>query len=328
MLGAERLTVIRGHLKRPSASALEITPTNAVYGGQEDKYFRYTLPSPFLNDDQRQFYEENGFIVIPKLIEDELLDQFSERFINLCDGRVPRGGITLMKDVSLMKKGATGERLYNKAQDIVYDEVFEKYFFHPKLLDYVSAFTGPNIKAVHTMLINKPPDAGSLTSRHPLHQDLYYFPFRPEDRIVAAWTAMERINVDNGCLVVLPGTHKGRLHQHDYPKWEGGVNKAYHGVLGHDDYKTVALTMEKGDTVFFHPLLIHGSGANMTNGFRKAISSHYAASECYYIDVKGTLQENISKEIEEMAKKKGIPLTMKEVWQLRSRLVRGEEGTL
>lgn len=74
--------------------------------------------------------------------------------------------------------------------------------------------------AVHTMLINKPPDPGLKTSRHPLHQDLHYFPFRPADRIVCSWTAMEKINRANGCLVVLPGTHQGELKQHDYPDWE------------------------------------------------------------------------------------------------------------
>ena len=36
-----------------------------------------------------------------------------------------------------------------------------------RTLDYVEAFTGPNIQAVHTMLINKPPDSGKKTSRRP-----------------------------------------------------------------------------------------------------------------------------------------------------------------
>ena len=76
-------------------------------------------------------------------------------------------------------------------------------------------------------LINKPPDTGALMSRHPLHQDLHYFPFRPADRIVAAWTAMERITPENGCLIVLPGTHKGVLEKHDYPKWKVNNLKLY-----------------------------------------------------------------------------------------------------
>ena len=146
------------------------------------------------------------------------------------------------------------------------------------------------------MLINKPPDSGSRTSRHPLHQDLHYFPFRPQDRIVAAWTAMERIDSSNGCLVVQPGTHKGELHRHDYPK-DGAVNGMYHGVRGMDARDKVELHMAKGDTVFFHPLLIHGSGTNVSGRFRKAISCHYSASDWHYIDVRGTSQENIAKEV-------------------------------
>ena len=62
--------------------------------------------------------------------------------------------------------------------------------------------------------------------------------------------------------------------------------------------------MEAGDTVFFHTLLVHGSGANRSGRFRKAISCHYASSDCHYIDVQGTNQQVIGDEIIEMAKKK------------------------
>jgi ectoine hydroxylase-related dioxygenase (phytanoyl-CoA dioxygenase family) len=42
------------------------------------------------------------------------------------------------------------------------------------------------------------------------------------------------------------------------------VNKGFHQVEGFEDHPLVSLAMEKGDTVFFHPLLIHGSGTNRT----------------------------------------------------------------
>ena len=72
---------------------------------------------------------------------------------------------------------------------------------------------------------------------------------------------MEKIDESNGCLVVIPGTHKNvGLLQHDYPDWEGGCNKMYHGVRGFESESLLPLKMNKGDTVFFHPLLIHGSG--------------------------------------------------------------------
>ena len=104
---------------------------------------------------------------------------------------------------------------------------------------------------------------------------------------------MEKITVANGCLVVVPGTHKGDFHEHTYPKWEKGVNKMYYAIKDIDVNKVdlLPLEMETGDSVLFHPLLHHGSGTNRTKGFRKAISCHYAASECEYIEVVGTIQE-------------------------------------
>ena len=41
--------------------------------------------------------------------------------------------------------------------------------------------------------------------------------------------------------------------------------------------------MEPGDTAFFHPLLLHGSGRNRSAGFRRAISAHYASPSCRYL---------------------------------------------
>ena len=77
----------------------------------------------------------------------------------------------MMKDVSLKgKTGISNERIVNKIQDFVWDDVLSKYALDAGILDYVEAFTGPNIQAMHTMLINKPPDSGKKTSRHPLHQ--------------------------------------------------------------------------------------------------------------------------------------------------------------
>lgn len=51
---------------------------------------------------------------------------------------------------------------------------------------------------------------------------------------------------------------------------QGGVNMMYHGIVDFDpSVPRVHLEMEPGDTVFFHPVLVHGSGMNRTSGFRK-----------------------------------------------------------
>ncbi|XP_078090877.1 phytanoyl-CoA dioxygenase, peroxisomal [Mustelus asterias] len=330
MAAVTRLKLVLQHLN----SGVTSFPTSGeVATHAYPRRLRYTLESQLLTPEQRQFYEENGFLLIKKLVSDEDIKHFRDEFERICRREVEVPMLTIMKDIAINKSEyVDDQQAVSKIQNFENNEVLFKYCCLPEILKYVECFTGPNVMAMHTMLINKPPDAGKKTSRHPMHQDLHYFPFRPADQIVCAWTAMERVDRNNGCLVVLPGTHKGRMKQHDYPEWKDGVNKMYHGVRDYNpDHPRVHLVMEKGDTVFFHPLLIHGSGRNRTQGFRKAISCHYASSDCYYIDVKGTLQENIEQEILELGRTKyGIDgdINMADVWCVKGRLVRGERTNL
>ena len=143
----------------------------------------------------------------------ELLSEYPDRFLQICDGKINVPAMIVMKDVVYAKsKRSTGERTVNKLKNFEEDDVLFSYIQLPQILKYVACFTGPDIKSVHTMLINKPPDPGTLTSRHPLHQDLHYFPFRPANQMVCSWTAMQKV-------VVIPGTHYTPLLPHHYPKW-------------------------------------------------------------------------------------------------------------
>ena len=54
---------------------------------------------------------------------------------------------------------------------------------------------------------------------------------------------------------------------------------------GVDTEARVHVEMAPGDTLLFHPLLLHGSGHNRTQGFRRAISTHYASADCERPDV-------------------------------------------
>jgi len=245
-----------------------------------------------LTKDQRRRYEEDGFFIVPALFSADQLQTFSERFEAIVEGKAEKpASMLLMRDV-MVAKGAVTPRsalaAIAKVQDLQDDPVFfGSYVCAAELLDWVEALIGPDIKAVHTMLINKPPD---VDGRHPLHQDLLYFPFRPADAIVAAWTAINECTRENGCLVAIPGSHKGELLAHENPDWEW-LNLAYFGARGvGQDSERVHLEMQPGDTVFFHPLLVHGSGTNRTEGFRRSISAHYASAHCRYLEQSNLVQ--------------------------------------
>lgn len=331
---ADRLRVVCGHVN----SNVQWRPVS--HGGMvTQNQYLYTVDTPsVLTPEQRRFYEENGYLVIKDLVPKEKLELYRKRFEEICTGKVKVPGMTVMRDVAIAKSEyVQGERAITKLQDFQNDEVLFGYCCLPEIVQYAESFLGENIMSMHTMLINKPPDAGKKTSRHPMHQDLHYFPFRPADRIVCSWTAMQPVNRANGCLVVIPGSHKGELLVHEYPKWENGVNKMYHGIQDYDPSQVRAhLPMEPGDTVFFHPLLIHGSGMNRTEGFRKSISCHYASGDCHYIDVTKTSQSIIADEVNDLARKKfkkltgedadSIDLDFVDIWRMKSRPVKGVDN--
>ena len=161
--------------------------------------FRYTTSNGCLTYEQRKFYEEYGYIVVPGLYSQEDMTSWVDRFLEYCDGKQRPMGMQLVRDISMVKakKNIKGQAGVTKIQDWQEDDVLFTFCTKKELLPYLKSFCGENIKSVHTMLINKPPYMGK-TSRHPLHQDLAYFPFRSEDQIVAAWAAMEDITRDNG----------------------------------------------------------------------------------------------------------------------------------
>ena len=165
--------------------------------------YRFTLDSVdgVLTTEQRDFYEENGYIIVKNMVTSAELGRWHDRFTEYATGkRKPESPeLLLQKELAVAKDSLNVNTLY-KIGELYADEVLFEYCRHPKVLDHVQQFTGPNVMAIHTMLINKPPDTGSKSSRHPLHQDLHYFPNRPADRIVCAWTAMERITRENGTI--------------------------------------------------------------------------------------------------------------------------------
>jgi phytanoyl-CoA hydroxylase len=234
-----------------------------------------------ITDEMLDQYWEHGYTLARGLYDDDLVSSYRDRFAGIVDGDIePSDGMLVMRDI-MVAKGAVEPKTraegVAKVQDFEGDEVLYSYVTHEPLLDCVERFVGHDVFTLHTMLINKPPN---VDGRHPLHQDLLYFPFRPADKIVAAWTALERITKENGCLSIVPGSHKHGLLRHENPDWEY-LNGAYFGAEGVGaDTERIYLEMEPGDTVFFHPIVLHGSGRNKTQGFRRAISAHFASTAC------------------------------------------------
>ncbi|KAJ8708253.1 hypothetical protein PYW07_010378 [Mythimna separata] len=281
-------------------------------------------PVPFLGI---QFYHDNGYLVIRKLFDIPTLNTYRQRFTDVCEGRVEKGRVTVVKDRALAQTHARPEDYINKIQELLFDEVFSTYSEDPRLLHVVAQLIGEDLTAVNCMLINKPPG----TNEHPPHQDLLYFPFRPADKILATWTAIDPVSRDNGCLYMVPGSHKPDvLYEHDEQ-----VNSAklfFFGIVNSDEVapedRRVYVEMQPGDTVLFQSNLVHGSMPNVTKTYRKAMTGHYANSSCHYIDVYGTRHEKLVRQMEAELRKRGSDLTYVDMWRIKTKPVRGVRSNL
>lgn len=233
-----------------------------------------------LSPEQIQQYQRDGFLVLPGLVERKILDDLNKRFLDIVDGRQPVvGAMKIMQDVMVVKgavKPQTPLHGVNKLFCLEDDDVLSAFARSPEVVSCVRSLIGDEIYSLTSNVFNKPP---RVDGKHPLHQDLRYFSMRPASAIVAVWTAMLPTNRDNGCLAVIPGSHKEGILTHGTPDWDY-VNHGFFGIDEVDRQRRQHVPMEPGDTLLFHPLLVHGSGRNRTDEFRRAISVHYASASC------------------------------------------------
>ncbi len=238
-----------------------------------------------LTQEQKDFFNQNGYLVVKGLLSKEKIDKYTKRLIDVCNGDVaPAKNMLVMKDIMIAKgKVHTDKALekIQKIQDIQDDEVFWELLTEPEVLDIAENFCGKNMKTIHNMIINKPPN---VDGRHPFHQDQLYFPFGPDEDIIGCWIAFQNTSKENGTLAVIPGSHQSPILEHGDIKNIDNLNLAYFGALGDDlgIENRVHFIAEPGDALFFHTHLLHGAGRNRSDGFRRVYIVHYANSDCRF----------------------------------------------
>jgi ectoine hydroxylase-related dioxygenase (phytanoyl-CoA dioxygenase family) len=102
----------------------------------------------------------------------------------------------------------------------------------------------------------------------------YYFPFDRGPQ-VGIWLAITEATLENGCLHVLPGSHREPVHEHVTPR-RPDSNVGYMEIVDHDMSASVPVLMQAGDLLVFHSHLMHSSNDNESKGRRAAMVYHYA----------------------------------------------------
>ena len=104
------------------------------------------------------------------------------------------------------------------------------------------------------------------------HLDNPYWSFHSRDAI-SLWVTLDDATLHNGCLYFLPGTHKlATFDNVGIGQNIGDLFKVYPAWAGRE---SAAAPMKAGSCSFHNALIAHGAGANMTPGFRRAMTCAY-----------------------------------------------------
>ena len=157
--------------------------------------------------------------------------------------------------------------------------IIKKYIINPnicRILDIVVGASVPHwdggYKCMQTMFVNKEP--GSNGS--PWHQDEASIPTRDRS-LTGVWIPLVDVNVDNGCLWILPDSHKSGIiyerEPHDLPDVDSMPI-----ARGFDPSGAIPVEMKAGSALVFSGYLLHNSKKNISDIYRPTLSIHYCSS--------------------------------------------------
>jgi ectoine hydroxylase-related dioxygenase (phytanoyl-CoA dioxygenase family) len=216
----------------------------------------------------REAYEQDGYLIIRGLLDRDQLAELRDAV------NTP---LVQEQRQANRRKGYDGLSIIH---DIIYlDPAFLKLARNTKLLDAVEALVGANIEIQHCKINWKPPEIGAGEVKW--HQDFPYLPHTNYD-LCAAFIVLDDTTVENGCMRVIPKSHKfGQLKHTD----ENG------NLLLHvnDDrfiesrYEASDLILGPGDASIHHVLTVHGSYPNRSIHPRCAIIYEFRAADAMQI---------------------------------------------
>ena len=223
-----------------------------------------------ITQEQVDFYQENGFVVIEDFLDPQELESW-------------RGAIaTAVADRKHRKMAAAGVDEDDekwKAGESFYDYVFvqrinlwqdnpkvKELMFNPEIGQMATSLAQTDgMRVWHDQALIKQPWANATA----WHLDNPYWSFYSRDA-VSIWIALDDATYSNGCLYFLKGSHKVTTYDNvGIGQNMADIFKVYPSLA---ESEAAAAPMKAGSCSFHNGLIVHGAGANMTSGWRRAMT--------------------------------------------------------
>ena len=220
------------------------------------------------------FYHENGYLVVDNALSPDEVQALRDEATRVC-----RGELGDVRGVEPANPGEPDADVLRRYLCIHFPHkispLMERYLAHPKMVETLTQIIGPDVKCMQSMLFIKA--AGK--PGQDWHQDEDFIPTR--DRSLAGgWIALDDATVENGCLWVIPGSHKPGIlwpmHQREDPRFDC-ADSSHEFPYSDDD--AIPVEVKAGSIVFFNGYLLHRSLPNRAqSGYRRVLVNHYMSA--------------------------------------------------
>ncbi len=217
--------------------------------------------TPTITDAQRQQLDENGYFILENVFTQPEMDALAaqiEAHQQRHEQQLASAGGT--QGISRAKEISFTDHLAERDNDI------RAFATRPEFVAIATQLLGPDIDLYWNQSVFKGPEG---EKEFPWHQDDGYTPVSPSPYLTL-WLALNDATTDNGCIWVLPGSHKNGLAAHT----PSAIGLVCHSA--DDPDQGVAVPVKAGSLAVFYSLTMHKSGVNRSSGSRKAYILQYS----------------------------------------------------
>ena len=227
-----------------------------------------------LTEEQIQSYQNNGFIVIEDFLSPEELEQWRNAVTIAVKERagikIPGTQVKIGEADGINEDadyfGKVFDQLLNLWQT---SEAVKELMLDDRIGKMAAQLSGADgIRIWHDQALIKRPWANPTA----WHLDTPFWSFS-DRRAISIWVALDNATLENGCLFFIPGSHKKTgFNKITIGRNMDGVFQTYPEFI---HTMPAAAPMKAGSCSFHNGLTIHGANANMTSGFRRAMTCAY-----------------------------------------------------
>ena len=151
--------------------------------------------------------------------------------------------------------------------------IFDQIIRHSGILDIVAQLIGPDIRTNGNKLNMKLSEVGSAVE---WHQDWAFYPHTNDD-ILAVGVCLDDMTKENGCLLVVPESHKGPILDHHLDGYFAGAvtDESF------DDSDAKKIELRAGGVSIHHVRALHGSLPNTSSNQRRLLLFQYCAGDSW-----------------------------------------------